>query len=288
VTPGFRLESIRQDVSEIVNTAKTAAGTPLGVRDDRQTVPLFGLATAYDLAARGQVYLNVSQSYRPMIFTQAVPNAATNIVNADLEEGRAVQFEFGYRAQPFAGLVLDASVFHLEFDNQIGALALAGGRSTVANVGRAIHRGVEAGAQFDLLRTLLGRSSKNTLTLYANALLLDAELKEGAIAGRTPQYAPDHVIRAGVVFTRGSFLKFGFTGTMSADAFADDANTAQRYVPAYAVWDLTAEAKIPHTPLRVIAGVNNVFDEDYYNRVRPDGIDPAPHRNYYVGAALEF
>ncbi|MGH7958837.1 MAG: TonB-dependent receptor domain-containing protein, partial [Opitutaceae bacterium] len=288
VTPGFRLESIRQDVSEIVNAAKTAAGTPLGVRDDRQSVPLLGLAVAYDLPAKGQAYLNISQSYRPMIFTQAVPNAATNVVNADLEEGRAVQFELGYRSQPLAGLVLDASVFHLEFDDQIGALALPGGRSTVANVGRAIHRGVEAGVQYDLLRNLPGRPSKHTLTLYANALLLDAELKEGALAGHTPQYAPEHLVRAGIVFTRGSALKLGLTGTMSAAAFADDANTAQRYVPAYAVWDLTAEAKIPHTPLRVIAGVNNVFDEDYYSRVRPDGIDPAPPRNYYVGAALEF
>jgi outer membrane receptor protein involved in Fe transport len=126
------------------------------------------------------------------------------------------------------------------------------------------------------------------LTVYANALLLDAELKQGALAGRTPQYAPGHVVRSGIVYTRGSLLKVGLTGTLSADAFADDANTAQRYVPSYAVWDLTAEAKIPNTPLRVVAGINNVFDEDYYNRVRADGIDPAPRRNYYFGAALEF
>jgi outer membrane receptor protein involved in Fe transport len=45
---------------------------------------------------------------------------------------------------------------------------------------------------------------------------------------------------------------------------------------------------VPGTVVRFIGGVNNVFDEDYYSRVRPDGIDPAPHRNYYVGAALEF
>jgi hypothetical protein len=31
-----------------------------------------------------------------------------------------------------------------------------------------------------------------------------------------------------------------------------------------------------------------VFDEDYYSRIRNDGIDPAPRRNYYVGCALAF
>jgi hypothetical protein len=33
-----------------------------------------------------------------MVFTQAVPNAATNVVNNDLQEGRAIQYELGYRA----------------------------------------------------------------------------------------------------------------------------------------------------------------------------------------------
>ncbi|MDD2764302.1 MAG: TonB-dependent receptor [Opitutaceae bacterium] len=287
ITPGFRLETIRQDVRELVNVAKTSAGRALAARDDSQSVPLFGLAVAYDLPAKAQLYANISQSYRPMIFTQAVPNGATNVVNNDLEEGRAIQYEVGCRAQPAAGLVFDASVFQLDFDNQIGNLALPGGLSTVANVGRAVHRGIEAGAQYDLFR-LVGGSPKGALNLYANILLLDAEFKEGATAGKTPQYAPDHVVRAGLIYVRSDSLKLGLTGTLSADSFADDGNTAQRFVPAYAVWDLTAEWRVPRTPVHVIAGINNIFDEDYYNRVRNDGIDPAPRRNCYLGAALEF
>jgi Fe(3+) dicitrate transport protein len=287
VTPGFRLETIRQELAETANTAKAAAGTPLGVRDERQTVPLLGLALAYHLPRKSQAYLNLSQSYRPMVFTQAVPNAATNVVNADLEAGRAVQFEIGCRTEPVAGLVLDASVFHLGFDNQIGNIALPGGRSSVGNIGRAVHRGVEASAQYDLFRAFR-RPGPGALNLYANALLVDAEFKEGAAIGKTPQYAPDHVVRTGLIYTRGSDLKLALTGTLSADSFADDANTAQRRVPAYAVWDLTAEWRVPRTAVRLIGGVNNAFDEDYYSRVRPDGIDPAPRRNYYVGVALEF
>jgi Fe(3+) dicitrate transport protein len=45
---------------------------------------------------------------------------------------------------------------------------------------------------------------------------------------------------------------------------------------------------VPRMPLRLIAGINNLLDEDYYNRIRPDGIDPAPRRNVYLGAAWEF
>lgn len=287
VTPGFRLEQVHQEVREIVNVAKTAAGTALGERDDWRRVPLFGLAATLDLPRTGQLYANASQSFRPMVFTQAVPNGATNVVNADLAESRAWQVEVGYRAQPAPGLVLDASLFQLEFDDQIGSLALPGGRSSVGNLGRAVHRGVEAAVQQDLLR-FIRPGSRATLTLYANALLLDAAFKEGAYAGRTPQYAPRHVVRTGLIHTQGTGLKLGLTGTLVAQSFADDANSASRRVPAYAVWDLTAEWRLPHTRVRLIAGINNVFDEDYYNRVRNDGIDPAPRRNGYLGAALEF
>lgn len=287
LTPGLRVENVRQEVRELVNVAKAAAGNPLAARDERDTVPLPGLAAAWDLPGKAQLYANASQSFRPTIFTQAVPNGATQVVNADLAEGRAVQWEIGYRAGLRSGLVIDASAFQLEFDDQIGTLALPGGRSTVANVGRAVHRGVEASVQQDLLR-LFRPGASAALTLYANALLLDAEFKAGAFAGRTPQYAPEHVVRAGLVYTRGSGLKLGLAGTLVAPCFADDTNTDQRRVPAHAVWDLTAEWRVPRSPVRLIGGVNNVFDEDYYSRVRADGIDPAPRRNWYLGAALEF
>ncbi len=287
ITPGVRLEHVRQDVRELENVAKTAAGTPLGRRNDTRNVPLVGLALAYDLRPKTQLYANASQSFRPVVFAQAVPNGATNVVNSDLAESRAVQFEFGYRTQSASGLVLDASVFHLEFADQIGMIALPGGRSSVGNVGRAVHRGVEAAVQYNALH-LLAPGSRAALNLYANALLLDAQFKQGAFAGLTPQYAPRHLVRTGLVFLRGSELKLALTGTLSAATFADDINTASRRVPAYAVWDLTAEWRLPRTSVRLIAGVNNVLDEDYFNRVRNDGIDPAPRRNVYLGAAYEF
>ena len=54
------------------------------------------------------------------------------------------------------------------------------------------------------------------------------------------------------------------------------------------VWDLTGEAKIYKDVLSVNAGINNVFNEDYYSRVTDAGIDPAWGRNYYIGLSLKF
>ncbi len=290
LTPGVRVETIRQDIIENINVAKSTAGTPLGRRDDSQTVPLLGLAAALDLPAESQLYFNLSESYRPMIFTQAVPNGSTNIVNSDLNESRALQYELGFRARPARGLVLDASLFHLTFKDQIGNISLttpSGSFTSVGNVGRAVHKGAELSAQYDLI-SAFRQKSDHKLELYANALLLDGEFKSAALLGKTPAYAPDHLVRAGLVYRHNTTLKLAFTGTLSDDAFAADNNTATRYVPAYAVWDFTAEYRLPWANVRVIGGINNLFDEDYYNRIRADGIDPAPRRNYYLGASFEF
>ena len=302
LTPGGRIEFSDQKVRELVNVARTT--TPLQSRRARSAEPLLGLATAYDFSRAGpgsgsQLYFNLSQSYRPLVFTQAVPNGATTLVNADLAASRALQTEIGYRARPAPGLVLDASLFHLEFKNQIGNLALPGGLSTLVNLGRSVHRGAEFSAAYDLLarrlrptasvRNATPAAEAPSLNLYVNGLLLDARFREGANRDRTPQYAPDHVLRTGLVYARGSSLKLALTATFTAASFADDSNTAPRALPAHAVADLTAEWRLPgRLPVRLIGGLNNLLDEDYYSRIRNDGIDPAPRRNFYFGAALEF
>ncbi|MDO8541084.1 MAG: TonB-dependent receptor plug domain-containing protein [Opitutaceae bacterium] len=287
VTPGVRFENVREKVTEHFNLAKQNAGTPLGGAHDRQNLPLFGLAVAYDLPVKTQTYLNVSQSYRPIIFTQAVPTGGTAVVPADLQESRASNYELGVRSQPARGLVLDASLFYLDFDNQIGSVSLPGGRSSVGNVGRSVHRGVEASVHYNLF-SLFGATSRHELNVYANAMLLRARFESGPQMGRTPQFAPEHLIRTGLVYSLGETTKVSLLGTFVDRVFGDDNNSAERAIPAYSVWDLTAETKIPGTRFRVIGGTNNLLDENYYSRVTNAGIDPAPRRNYYVGASFEF
>ena len=68
---------------------------------------------------------------------------------------------------------------------------------------------------------------------------------------------------------------------------ANDSNTSQFFIPAYTVWDLTGQ----HTLFRQLSfiwGVNNIFDSQYFARIRNDGIDPAMPRNYYLGARLDY
>ncbi|MDQ3622161.1 MAG: TonB-dependent receptor, partial [Verrucomicrobiota bacterium] len=311
ITPGVRFENIWQSVKENRNVDKSAAGTPLADQEDHEFVPLFGLGIEYELAPKVQIYGNVSQSYRPKIFTQAVPTGGTAIVPGDLEESKAWQYEIGFRGNPTPWALWDVSGFLLDFDDQIGSIALPGGRSTLANAGRAQHSGVEAAGELDLIGMIdafrgapaaatMGKDKEvapveeslverfGSLSLYGNATWLDAEFVSGPLEGNTPRFAPDYLVRAGLIYRWQDRFKLAFLGTFVGDSFADDANSPERFVPASMVWDLTAEARIYKDIVSVNAGINNLFDEDYYTRIRDDGIDPAYGRNYYLGFALKF
>jgi Fe(3+) dicitrate transport protein len=311
IVPGLRIENVWQGVKENVNLDKAEAGTPLADENDNDIVPLFGLGVSYAIAHKIDLYANVSQSYRPKIFTQAVPTGGTTDIPENLEESKAVQYELGFRGSPRDWINWDGSGFLLDFDDQIGTIALPGGRSTLANVGRARHYGAEISGELDLIglidatrsigpRPRMGKDTEpatvgssfgervGTLSVYANATLLDAEFVSGPLEGRTPRFAPDYLIRTGLIYRCRDRVKLAFLGTFVAESFADDANTPERFIPAYAVWDLTAEVKIYKDVITINAGINNLFDEDYYARIANTGIDPAPRRNYYGGFSLKF
>lgn len=297
LTPGFRLESIYQDVEENVNLDKAAAGTKLGKDSEYDFVPLVGLGATFQVTDGVELYGNVSQSYRPKIFTQSVPTGGVSLVPKDLDESNAWTYEVGLRGRPVPWFWWDTSVFLIDFDNQIGTVAVfnggvATGSNTVQNVGRSIHKGVEAGAELDLvsmidsMRKTEWADEFGTFSVFGNVMFLDAEFESGPREGNQPQYAPGHIIRTGGAYRWRDRVKLSMSGTIVEQHFADDGNTKTFNVPSYDVWDVTLEANLFRQNLALLCGVNNVFDQDYWARVRSDGIDPAYGRNFYLGARI--
>jgi Fe(3+) dicitrate transport protein len=272
---------VSQEVDEKLNLDKTPES-----RDEDSNILLGGLGGEYATGDRSAVYANISQAYRPKIFTQAVPLGSGEVVNDDLSESESIEYEIGYRSRAEEWLSFDASLFLLSFKDQMGKVTKAG-VTTFENVGDAIHKGLDAGISADLLRLVTGNEREDAIEWYLNATLLDAEFVDGPNDGKTPQYAADHIVRTGFNYRRDDKLKLSFGGTFLSDHYANDNNTEAFAVPAYMVWDLTAEWKV-HENIRLLAGINNLFDESYFARVRADGIDPADGRNFYAGASFEF
>ena len=63
---------------------------------------------------RVELYGTVSQAYRPITYGELVPTGGSTVVNGNLKEGNALQFEYGVRGKPFPYLNFDVRrlLFH--------------------------------------------------------------------------------------------------------------------------------------------------------------------------------
>lgn len=317
ITPGMRLEFLSQSLEETFNITRP---TNLLTRDDFSFVPLFSLGVGYVLLEgqhpvtstakdakdaknmtatttmasggppRLELYATAAQAYRPRTYGELVPTSATGVVNGDLKEGDSLQFELGLRGKPLPYLTFDVGVFYYTFDDQVGDISLPGGVLSTGNVGDARFMGFEAAMELDILSMINAgaESPYGRFNLYGNITLVDAEFTSGPNNGFTPAYAPDYQFKVGGIYRWKDRAKLGLIGTIVDDHFANANNTATHFVPAYKVWDLTAEVNFCNGRLGVFAGINNLFDEDFWAEVRDEGILPAYRRNYYGGVSIKF
>ena len=300
ITPGFRLENIWQSVRELVNKSSFQTGKPLQDETTYNFAPLFGLGLEYDFTPEVAVYANVSQAYRPPIFTQAVPTSPNIAVVGNLQESNIVNYEIGFQGEPVDWITWDTSVFLIDNSDQIGSRAVNDGPITtvIENSGRSIVYGWDIYTEVDFVGAANAAWNKDdgkswvdrygSISAYTALTLQKGQFINGPNDGKTPQYLSDYVLRFGLTYNWRDRIKAAFMGNFMGSTYAADNNPASRFIPAYNVWDLTVEAKVYKDNVSVIAGVNNVFNKDYYARIRADGIDPAAPRNWYAGVKVEF
>lgn len=292
LVPALRYESVNYDLFEPVKQASLQRDAVDLDRTDSEL--LFGLGSLYQLSALTELYANVSESYRPQRFDDlANPTSELAAENAP-DASKAMNYEVGVRSQPMPGLLLDVSLFRVDFDDKIEQIQVNQSDVLRVNTGDSRHQGLELSAEYQVLASPeRGRG----LTLFLNGSLLDAEIVRSAnasLVGNTPAFAPDYVIRAGLIYDANR-LNLALTSTFVSDQFWQDSNAPRgsgaaqinAEIPAYEVVDLSAEYAL--TPRwAILGGVNNLLGNDYYSRVRSDGIDPAADRTAYAGVRLSL
>ena len=298
IVPAVRLESIWQTVDETVNTARTLTGQPLANESDYAFVPLFGLGAQYDFTPTVNAYANVSQAYRPVIFTQAVPNNPNVFVDGPLSPSFVWNYEAGFRGNPRPWITWDTSFFLIDFQNQIAENS-TGGTTVIENGGRSVTYGWDSMVQCDLVGladelrgTGEGQDSwvdtYGSLLAYTGLTLQEGRYIQGQFEGKAPRYTPNYLLRAGALYNWRDKIQLGLTSTFNGASYASDNNAQEYYIPYYNVWDFTFEVNVYKDNVSVIGGINNLFDNRYYARITNTCIDPAAPRNWYVGVQVEF
>lgn len=303
IVPGFRLERLRQKVVESLDLALGSAtgGAPgaangvLGNRENVTTVPLYGIGMTWDASSDLRFVANASRGFKPLLYNDGVTFQAGIDAAGTFEASYAFTVEAGLQAEPIAPVRIDASLFRVEFENQVGFLAgplaaappfgaVSAGGARRQNVGNMRNQGVDLALRLDLVGPQGFARGENTLRLSTNLQLLDADFTDGAAAGFTPQYAPGHLLRSTLAYIGKDGARAALIFTSVGDQQGSDNNVADFFLPGYEVLDASVEWPLAGG-FTIGAGVNNLFDEDYASRVRPGGgggFDPGAPRNVYV------
>jgi Fe(3+) dicitrate transport protein len=293
VVPSFRLEHERITIDETVKPPFLTR--PLIHQSASRTIPLFGLGAGFDFGRQNETYFSVSQGYRPVRFFDVASPFANVSPGGVPDPSKSLAWEAGVHGTPVTGLFYDASLFWIDFKNRIETIVISPTESVFQNSGDTRHRGLEAELSYDFLAA---RKTGLHLTAFGNISLLDAKFTKSNLANRAgnkPAFAPTLTAKYGISLRRDGRFNVSVTGaTVSGQYFQDSnlpvgapglPNFIPAKVPGYTILDLAADWQLTRN-LRALAGVSNLTDKKYYNRVFQNGIEPGASRTVYAGVAL--
>jgi Fe(3+) dicitrate transport protein len=294
IVPSIRLERERVAVDETVKPPFLSR--PLIDEADARTVPLLGLGIGNDFGHGNETYFNVSQGWRPLrYFDMASPFA--NIVPGHAPDpSKALSWETGVHGVPVTGLYYDVSLFWIDFKNRIEAQQINAVDVIEVNTGDTRSRGVEGQLNYDFFAPTALADRGEHLEAFANISLLNARFTASVLpgqVGKVPAYAPRYLAKAGVTWRVEQRVKLSLTAVSAAAQFWQDsdqplgsgASYLPARIPAYTVIDVASDWQL-NRRLRLLAGISNLADRRYYDRVWQTGLEPAMGRTWYTGIAL--
>jgi len=263
---------------------------------------LAGIGAEYHLSAATEVYANISQAYRPIQFANLQAPPTTDVVDEALKDSKGYNAEIGYRGKYRDILQFDISLFYLQYNNRTGTITVAGSPAyrLITNVGNSTAKGVEAYAEFNLLRALQ-KNKKADLLVFGSYAYNDARYstdhKDAATRGKRLENAPRHILRSGITGgTRAFLLTFQVSHTSATYSDANNtvtptANGNTGLIPAYTIADLSATAKLSSS-LNLRAGINNLSNAVYFTRraggYPGPGALPGDGRNFFLSVGARF
>lgn len=268
LTPGLRYEHIEYDRENRLNAAAGAASVS-------QLIP--GLGATWTLGEGTTLYAGVHRGFAPPRVEDIVTPAGGSV---DLDPELSWNYELGLRAVLRAGLDVEATLFRMDFENQIVPASVAGGSgATLTSAGKTLHQGFELGLRADS-RELFG-TAQSVFARLAWTWLPDAKYQGErfssitgftavSVSGNRLPYAPKQLLAATLGFAHDAGFSAQVEVTYQSAQFTDDLNTVEivangqrgRIAP-YTVINVTANQTLLDGRLTLFATVKNAADRLY-------------------------
>lgn len=293
LTPGLRVERISYG-----RTNRLIGAT--GRTDLTEVVP--GVGVSYGVNQETTVFGGVHRGFAPPRAEDIINNTTGGTV--DLDPERSWNYELGGRTRLSHVLRLDATVFRMDYQNQIIPASLAGGvGALLTNGGETLHQGAEIGADADwraIGGTRHGVYARTAFTWLPAARFTGVRTSNvsgfGAVSvsGNRLPYAPETATSVTAGYRHEAGLDLQLEAQQIGDQFGDDLNTVvgtadgQRgLISAYTVWNLAASWQMPRLGGTLFLAVKNLADRTFIVD-RSRGLLPGHPRLLQVGTSWRF
>jgi Fe(3+) dicitrate transport protein len=316
-TPGIRVEHVRYQRTNRL----PVSGNPEGVQGRTTLTELIpGFGVTYTAGASTTIFAGLHRGFAPPRTEDIISNTTGGVVELDAE--LSWNYEAGVRSRVHPGAQLEATLFRMDFANQIIPASLAGGTgATLTSAGQTLHQGLELAARLDgaalfgtthnvYLRgaytylptaqfegprfVYLGTGGSDVAGKVYNEQDAGATRTQISVTGKRLPYAPTHLLSA----TLGFAAPFGLDASMEAvyvgPQFGDALNTSttapdgqQGPLPGYTIWNAAVNYTLAPLRTTLFVTAKNLLDRVYItDRVR--GILPGSPRLVQAGFTQRF
>lgn len=241
ITPGVRVERINYDQN---NRLANNGNGNFGKAHFTQVLP--GVGVTYSPVKDHMIFFGAHRGMAPPQISDAVTGTGALV---DLDPSLSWTYELGTRGKLAYWAGYEATLFQMDFDNQIISQSAAGGTgATLTSAGETRHRGIEVATKLDLLDAVMGRNDKQDIIFDVNytwiaesefvgtrnssvtgTALLPGEAPIVSVSGNRLPYSPKHLLTAGIGYTDRDMGIGAFNARLEAqcisDQFGDDRNT---------------------------------------------------------------
>jgi Fe(3+) dicitrate transport protein len=305
LTAGARFERIQTHAEGRFNTVNGQAVALTPTTRTRQ-FGLFGAGIEYHLTQQSEFYSNISQAYRPVLYSDLVPPATTDVIDPNLKDAVGFNFDLGYRGKISNWLSFDVDYFYLDYANRIGTITQTQASGTKyqyrTNLGQSVSQGFEGYLEWAPIALLAPNAQLGQLSLFGsmsfiNAKYVDFQTNTGNLQDKRVENAPQYIHRFGATYHKKGFSATWQFSNVGA-AFADASNTVlpnaaatTGIIPAYQVHDVSATWRFAQR-YQLKTGVNNVTNEKYFTRraggYPGPGLLPADGRTWYFSVGVKL
>ncbi len=237
-------------------------------------VPLFGAGASFQTKKMNSLYINFTQNYRAINFTDIRVNNPNIVVDTAMRDEYGHTGEFGFRGKVKKYWIFDLALFHVFYGDKIGLAPKPGTTyKERTNIGDAVNTGIEIFTEFDLLNAMK-ENAKQQLSVFVNAAYIQSyylRSKEPNYIGKQVEYVAPLIVRGGLKYKVKNWSS-QFQASYTSEQYSDASNALLPsgdavigLVSSYFIMDLSTRYEWKYN-LSFELSVNNLTNQKYFTR----------------------